>query len=688
MSTPAAILIDQRRVRLGSRLGKGGEGEVYSLDHDESHAVKLYTVSDLVEREQKVEVMIRSGMAQQAPQVAFPLSVVRDDAGKFAGFLMKNVLEHKPLHELYSPGSRKIHFPQADYRFLVRTAQNISKAIASVHAIGCVIGDINQSSILVSKAATVALIDSDSFQVMSGSQTFFCRVGVPEYTPPELQGVPLAKIPRTANHDAFGLAIVIFQLLFMGRHPYVGSVRRGEIPTLYDSIREFRFVYSEQRDVGMSKPPGTPALSAFPKGMGSAFEAAFGRETSDARPTAQQWIDILGTLEESLVQCDGQKLHWHPAEASECPWCSMEAELGATLFIPLIPAAERSTHAFDPGAGGFNLTAVWQHIAAFPQSTIRWLPRLPTTDLQPSKATRFARWRGRPYLDKLKRQYFEVEQKWLAALSAWRTRTGVAAIEAMLEELRNARSAYENLGAEEKAQLRAYERERRARQLQAYLDKFEIRRANIRGVGTAEEVSLASFGIETAANVIEGRLLHLPVFSHGDTSGLLSWRRRLEKQFVYDTKENDLDRVEIARIRAEIESKAATLRRLLLAGRTNLDNAANRVSALLANKDAELTRLHDIRAQLRADLQHLGIDLKTLVALAANSTQLVTTATQLRQTLPSASAANARVRPHSQSSIACPRCGSQMTARIAGQAGSPGQQFWSCSRYPACTGRL
>ena len=210
MSTPA-ILIDQRRFMLGSRLGKGGEGVVYSLDHDESHAVKLYTVSDLVEREQKVEAMIRSGMAQQVPQVAFPLSVVRDEAGRFTGFLMKNVLEHKPLHELYSPGSRKIHFPQADYRFLVRTAQNISKAIASVHAIGCVIGDINQSSILVSKSATVALIDSDSFQVTSGSETFFCRVGVPEYTPPELQGLPLAKIPRTANHDAFGLAVVIFQ---------------------------------------------------------------------------------------------------------------------------------------------------------------------------------------------------------------------------------------------------------------------------------------------------------------------------------------------------------------------------------------------------------------------------------------------------------------------------------------------
>jgi hypothetical protein len=52
MSTPA-IIIDQRRVKLGPRIGKGGEGEVYSLEADEVHAVKLYTVSDLTVREQK-----------------------------------------------------------------------------------------------------------------------------------------------------------------------------------------------------------------------------------------------------------------------------------------------------------------------------------------------------------------------------------------------------------------------------------------------------------------------------------------------------------------------------------------------------------------------------------------------------------------------------------------------------------
>ena len=69
-------------------------------------------------------------------------------------------------------------------------ALNIARVFAHIHDTGCVIGDINQRSILVSPTATVAFIDADSFQICDGPQRYLCVVGVPEYTPPELQGNP------------------------------------------------------------------------------------------------------------------------------------------------------------------------------------------------------------------------------------------------------------------------------------------------------------------------------------------------------------------------------------------------------------------------------------------------------------------------------------------------------------------
>ena len=305
--------------------------------------------------------MVQAQIAGRAPSVAFPLFQAFSRAGAFVGFVMKLITDHKPLHELYSPGPRKQHFPQADYRFLVRTAANLARAVASVHLSNCVIGDINHSGILVSPKTIVALIDADSFQFVGAGQKFLCRVGVPEYTPPELQGKSLAQVVRTPDHDAFGLAVVIFQLLFMGRHPFVGSVRTGEIPPLHENIRNFRYVYADNRNVGMDQPPGTPSVSDFSPELASLFNAAFSSASACNRPSAERWVSATESLERNLSQCQDNPLHFGPRDASECAWCEMEKLNRTVLFLPYAPSAVRPG-VFDPGSAGFNLEQVWRQI--------------------------------------------------------------------------------------------------------------------------------------------------------------------------------------------------------------------------------------------------------------------------------------------------------------------------------------
>ena len=63
----------------------------------------------------------------------------------------------------------------------------------ALHERGYVVGDVNESNILVNRGALVTLIDTDSFQVRSAEQVYRCRVGKPEYTPPELQRAALRR---------------------------------------------------------------------------------------------------------------------------------------------------------------------------------------------------------------------------------------------------------------------------------------------------------------------------------------------------------------------------------------------------------------------------------------------------------------------------------------------------------------
>ena len=484
------LYVDGNPLSVGSLLGKGGEGEVYLLNDGTSRALKIYTRADGPTREQKILTMIRMGLAQQSPLVSFPLAVARKRDGTFAGFVMKLVKGHHPLFELYSPGARKHNFPRADYRFLVRAAANIARAVASVHEENCVIGDINHSSILVSDTATAALIDADSFQIIDGPSRYLSRVGVPEYTPPELHGQHLGTVVRTPNHDAFGLAIVIFQLLFMGRHPFVGTVRKGDIPPIAQAIRDYRFVYDEKRDVGMDQPPGTPTLSDFPETIARYFEAAFGREMANQRPTAKQWAAALMDLEKDLTRCKDIELHYFPATASECPWCFMDRALGMGLFVPFIPATVTTIHPFDPGAAGFNLIAIWQQIQAVTAPTTQQLtPKIMPGRVQPSDEAKNAKkqrivyrawgwlmlfaaigilmaspvlwlvwlplgwWGlvqafGAPNTDApFKNKFIDIEAKWQEALDDWQRKCGIEEFENLQKTLQEAKSSYDGLAA-------------------------------------------------------------------------------------------------------------------------------------------------------------------------------------------------------------------------------------------------
>ena len=731
--TPQQVLIDGKLSPLGKRIGKGGEGEIFLHPGNRSQAIKLYTVADLAERALKVRAVVSAKLADQASQVAFPLSEVRALSGEFLGFAMRLVEGCQPLHELYAPGSRKINFGFADYRFLVRTAGNIARAIASVHQSGCVIGDVNHSGILVSPKAMVTLIDADSFQVTTREGQFLCKVGVPEYTPPELQGKSLAGVLRTPNHDAFGLAVVIFQLLFMGRHPFVGTVRTGDIPPLHENILNFRYAYTDRRNVGMDQPPGTPSIQDFSAPLAVAFDKAFSAEGAATRPSAQAWVATLDALEQSLVKCDVNELHFIPREASECAWCEMDRLLGTHLFVPYIPAASLIA-GVDPGQNDFDLTGIWARILQVKATTdVQLSPKLPAADAGPSDAAKRAKaaagsrtlpgvamilaalvglfaapkaifiWlvlfvagvvvaKSKRPLDAspFRTGYIASEQLLARELLNWNRRNGTEDFQKLFGELQANKEEYDGVLRDESQEVRRHTEQRRAAQLSSYLDSFSLAKASIRSLSAATRAVLNSYGVDTANDVVDGRIQHVPGVGAATSRKLLDWRQKLEGQFVFRADSSAADRAAALQARFRSETRAAPLRARLAAGPQNLTQLAARMRQIASNEDALLARAKRARDQSRRDLEFLEIPVPTISTPATPAPAKPVAATQARQWqtqawTPRNSVSTASPHPVT-AKMTCPRCGQGMVKRLARRGRNAGGYFWGCSRYPSCKG--
>lgn len=313
---------------LGSRIGAGGEGDIYQVQGQPSWAAKVYSPKNRTpEREEKLAYM-----AQHPPHepfgkhisFAWPFELLYDLQKRFIGFLMPRLALERTalLFQIYHPGEAKKR--GLSWRFRMAVAHNLAVLLEELHAKGYVVGDLNESNFLVGSDGLVTLVDCDSVQVQTPEgQVYHCRVQKPEYTPPELQGTSYSQVRLEPRHDNFALALLIFYLLMEGRHPFAG---RG-IQTPEEGIRRGRSVLT-----GLEAMVGTPDPGILPRSLQRLFLLAFTRKR---RPTATQWKQALGVQYQALKPCPARQEHWHSPHLGECPWCNPQAAKGH--FKPLRP---------------------------------------------------------------------------------------------------------------------------------------------------------------------------------------------------------------------------------------------------------------------------------------------------------------------------------------------------------------
>ncbi len=655
-------LLDTRGspVSFASELGRGGEGAVFDVVGRPDTVAKVYLKPQSVQHGAKLSAM--AGMASPALLriAAWPTGTLYEPSGAIAGFTMPKVGGHRPIFQLYLPKPRLQSFPKADWRFLIHAAANTARAFSTVHSTGLVIGDVNHGNLMVADDATVQMIDCDSFQVSSGSQTWFCTVGVGTHQPPEMQGLDsYAGIKRTPNHDNFGLAVLVFQLLCMARHPFAGRyLGRGEPPSIEEAIAASKYAYSRDRArTMMDAPPGSLPIGALTPELQTLFEEAFSPTArSGGRPTADRWVTALGSLAADLQVCRTNASHFYRNGHTECPWCAIELARGVTLF-PII---------FVPGAiGSTGMAALWQEVTKISEPpSLGQFAGTPLSNGKPSPSAVVAARKGtllqrlawfslttamgivefvappaaRALLlpamgiaaftifyqtesntkDPFQQALARVKREWAIARTAWTTPLPGQTVHDIKSELSKLKVEHDGLPPERLRRLQRLNEQKRDKQMGEHLDRHLLASAKITGIGPKSVAALASHGIDTAGDIVAANILAISGFGPATLAALLSWRHRREATFRFDPSRAS-SQSDTAIIERDIAMHRARLEREVAAGLLRLKAAAARVSSQQLILQGRLSELAPVYAQALADVAAVKISPTRHALLIATS---------------------------------------------------------------------
>lgn len=630
-------------VEIGRELGRGGEGSVFELPALSAQVAKIYHSCPDPKKQLKLSFMAETADQQLLNYIAWPQETLHSSlGGAVVGFLMPMVAGKDPIHMVYSPAHRRQEHPKAAWDFLLWVARNIASAFETLHAHGHVIGDVNQNSVMVGKDSKVALIDSDSFQVNARGTLHFCSVGVSHFTPPELQSLSTFEgLTRTTNHDNFGLALLIFHVLFGGRHPYSGiPLRSGVGDALETDIKNFRYAYGrDSQSRGIAPPPRSIPVSILPDGVEAMFHNAFTESGAHAsRPSAQQWVSALDSVRGKLKKCPSSSMHIHPEHLAQCPWCSLEKQ-GVAYFIDLGVT-------YTPIPTGFVLTQVWAAIQAVPAPPALVLPSPSnfTVKAQPLPphvrsvgATVFYRllaiclgfliigfapkaifwgllvggvgWfvagsvgASERNAERARRRsaLSSAQQTYQQLVERAKRDAGPEGFLAKRAELAKLRDELQALPQAEKLEMDNLHSTARERQKQRFLDGFFIDAATISGVGPTRKAALRSFGIETAADITRNRVMQVRGFGESLTRAMMDWKASCERRFVFNPA-NAVSAADRDVVRAKFGTRRIAIEGVLSRGPGELEIFRQRAGGQLAMLRPQLEKAAKDVAQAEKD---------------------------------------------------------------------------------------
>ncbi|HWA82695.1 MAG TPA: hypothetical protein VG820_04645 [Fimbriimonadaceae bacterium] len=627
--------------RLAELIAEGGEGKVFSIKGHGELVAKVYKEYDLG-RKDKLQLMATSATRGLRRVCAWPLVPLSNSMDETVGFVMESLIGWQPLHNAYQIRSRLKLFPHHTYTFLVRAARNLATCVHHLHEAGIVVGDLNESNVFVSGQAMVKLIDADSFQIAGPTALYPCKVGKAELMPPELQGHSLEGMVRTPEHDRFALAVLVFQTLVFGRHPFAGTVAEHVDLPLETCIARGYYAYTRRRDTPV-KPPPYLDLDWLPEEIRDLFETAFD-PMSERRPTAKEWYFALKHLETGLRTCSENPSHLYWSGLHHCPWCDLEDLWKIALFRPALIDPEQE----------YEVTEILSNISAIRvpanagQDTVdfdyKTLPPADLGGLQVFCGRLAKNWgwfifsffqvinlaqgsgrigyfmvfsvlivvlvmfglvfgRSEMLVRRATRRLGSIAETWKQEADPSLYLDELTHYQHIANDLRDAKGRLER-------KRQAYIEQLHAGELRQFLTKYKIMSANVGAIGRERLTQLEQAGIASAADLTMASLRAvarpIPVSEQNE---LIAWRRSLEEIFwkshnykltihqertliVEVRKENDRDRARLEEAPTRLEELAERLGRR----QDELNTEANRYVDVLRQHGPRLLALESRKA--------------------------------------------------------------------------------------------
>lgn len=321
----AAIVVEGRRLRLGRRLNSGGAGSIHLVSGAPGQVAKIYhSGSDHASYHSKIEAMLhlrpnlpdRQEKGRRYVQIAWPQAIAHDSNGNFVGFLMPmlDIDATRDLEHILNERQARAAGLPTSLGAKATLAANLASVLSALHRKGHRVVDLKPVNLrFYIHSLYIAMLDCDGFSIQGRDTRFRAPQVTADYLAPEYQQRGIGSGDEEPQ-DRFALAVIVFQLLNSGIHPYSGQPLRPTVATdLPGRIRTGHYPYGVRPHPHVRPVPAS-AHAAMPPQLRALFDRAFTGPPAE-RPSAAEWAQLLAGYARRnsglLATCARDRSHQH-----------------------------------------------------------------------------------------------------------------------------------------------------------------------------------------------------------------------------------------------------------------------------------------------------------------------------------------------------------------------------------------